>query len=337
MKIIEAGFNNLDNYLARYDKIVISTHESPDADGLGAEIAFNELLHMLGKKSIIINSDHTPETVQFIDIDGEINIFNENFSLPEDIREYAQIVLDTNDYNNIGQAYHTLKDLVIDTFIIDHHEGDRNKFETNFVKVDASSCCEIVYDIIMYYEKPLTFKAAQAIYTGMLFDTGSFRYPKTSAWTYSIAAHCKELGADPFRIYEYLYEKNSLSSFSLRSRILSSMEVMQNGRLIIMKLTPEMLRSTGASFSEGEPAINLPLTVRDVVASVLVKQDIVGPVKVSMRTKGDLDVAAIAMKNGGGGHKNAAGFKSKVSFDETYSLITEIMDRMFRESEMKKG
>jgi nanoRNase/pAp phosphatase (c-di-AMP/oligoRNAs hydrolase) len=80
--------------------------------------------------------------VQFIDIDGEINIFNENFSLPEDIREYAQIVLDTNDYNNIGQAYHTLKDLVIDTFIIDHHEGDRNKFETNFVKVDASSCCE---------------------------------------------------------------------------------------------------------------------------------------------------------------------------------------------------
>jgi nanoRNase/pAp phosphatase (c-di-AMP/oligoRNAs hydrolase) len=90
----------------------------------------------------------------------------------------------------------------------------------------------------MYYEKPLTFKAAQAIYTGMLFDTGSFRYPKTSAWTYRIAAHCMELGADPFRIYEYLYEKNSLSSFSLRSRILSSMEVMQNGRLIIMKLTP---------------------------------------------------------------------------------------------------
>ncbi len=326
---MDIGFKNLDSYLKKYDKIIISTHESPDADGLGAEIAFHELLQDIGKKSIIINSDPTPDTVEFIDIDNEINIYDESFQLPDDIEEYAQIVLDTNDYDNIGAAYHKLKDVVQDLFIIDHHEGDRDKLELNFIKVEASSACEIIYDIIINYKQELSFKAAQAIYTGMLFDTGSFRYPKTSPWTYNIAAHCIEKGADPFKIYEQLYESNSLSSFSLRGKILASMEVLHNGKMIAMKMTPEMLKETGASFTEGEPAINLPLTVKGVIASVLIKQDFDGPVKVSMRTKGDYNVAEIAMANGGGGHKNAAGFKSKLSFDETYDLAINVVGNLF--------
>ncbi len=326
---MEKGFKNLDAFLNRYEKFVISTHESPDADGLGAEIAFHELLQVIGKTSIIINSDPTPDTVEFIDIDREINIYDDSFQPPPDIEDYAQIVLDTNDYDNIGAAYHKLKDLVQDLFIIDHHEGDRDKFQSNFIKVEASSACEIIYDIIIRYGNELSFKAAQAIYTGMLFDTGSFRYPKTSPWTYKIAAHCIEKGANPFAIYEHLYESNSLSSFSLRSKITASMEVLHGGKMIAMKLTPEMLEETGATFTEGEPAINLPLTVKGVVASVLVKQDFGGPVKVSMRTKGELDVAEIAMTNGGGGHKNAAGFKSKLSFEETYQHAIDVVGRLF--------
>ncbi len=327
---MEKGFKNFEKYLSKYDKFIISTHESPDADGLGAELALLELLHALGKTAIIINSDATPDTVEFIDIDNEFNIYSENFDLPEDIKEYAQFVLDTNDYDNIGAAYHCLKDKVQDLFIIDHHEGDRDKFESNFIKVEASSASEIIYDIISYYNKPLSFKAAQAIYTGMLFDTGSFRYPKTSPSTYKIAAHCIEMGADPFKIYEHLYESNSLSSFALRGKILSSMEVLHDGKMIAMQLTTEMLDETGATFTEGEPTINLPLTVKGVIASVLVKQDFGGPVKVSMRTKGPYDVADIAMKNGGGGHKNAAGFKSKLPFEETYRLAIEVVGGLFQ-------
>lgn len=324
------GFVKLDNFLAKYDKFVISTHESPDADGLGAEIAFKEFLGNLGKTSIIINSDPTPDIVEFIDIDNEINVFTDDFKLPEDIEEYAQFVFDTNDYDNIGSAYHMLKDKVKDVFIIDHHEGAMDKFESNFIKVEASSVCEIIYGIISYYDQPLSFKSAQALYTGMVFDTGSFRYPKTTPDTYKIAAHCVELGANPFTIYEHLYESNSLSSFALRGQILASMRIFHDGKMIALKLTPEMLKSTGSTFSEGEPAINLPLTVKGVIISLLVKQDIDGPVKVSMRTKGDYDVAKIAMDKGGGGHKNAAGFKSKLSFDETYNKIIKELDIFFK-------
>lgn len=327
---MEKGFKNFEKYLSKYDKFIISTHESPDADGLGAELALLELLHALGKTAIIINSDATPDTVEFIDIDNEFNIYSENFDLPEDINDYAQFVLDTNDYDNIGSAYHGLKKKVRDLFIIDHHEGDRDKFESNFIKVEASSASEIIYDIISHYDKPLSFKAAQAIYTGMLFDTGSFRYPKTTPSTYKIAAHCIEMGADPFKIYEHLYESNSLSSFALRGKILSSMEVLHDGKMIAMQLTTKMLDETGATFTEGEPTINQPLTVKGVIASVLIKQDFGGPVKVSMRTKGPYDVADIAMKNGGGGHKNAAGFKSKLPFEETYRHALEVVGGLFK-------
>lgn len=328
---MEPGFQNLDVYLKKYDKFVISTHESPDADGLGAEIAFIELLKFLGKKFIVLNSDPTPETVVFIDIDNDINILTEDFILPNDISEYSLIVLDTNVYENIGSAvYNALKDTVKDLFVIDHHEGGDDKLDSNFIRVEASSCCEIIYDIIHYYRMELNFKSAQAIYTGMLFDTASFRYPKTSPHTYKIAAHCIENGADQTKIYENLYERHSLSSFELKAKIAASLKVLENGRLIVQSLTPEMLTQTGAKFVEGESTINNPLTVDGVIASVLVKQDHEGPVKISMRTKGDYNVADIAIKNGGGGHKNAAGFKSKLPFPEAYKLAVDAVMQLFK-------
>ncbi len=325
------GYKNLDNYLARYDKFVVSTHESPDWDGLGAAIAFNEFLKNIGKETIIIISDEPPDSYDYIDVDHEINIIDSEYELPPDITEYAQFVLDTNDFDNIGDAYHLLKDRVKDYFIIDHHEGGDDKIDANFISADASSACEIVYSIIKEYSLPLSPKSARALFAGVIFDTGSFRFPKTSPFTFEMAADLVESGANPFDIYEQIYEQNSLASFALKTKILSTMETFHAGRMIAMRLTTDMLKETGATFNEGETAINLPLSVKGVVASVLVKQDFGGPVKVSMRTKGDLDVAELAMENNGGGHKNAAGFKSKLNFEETYKKAVENMGRFFKD------
>ena len=324
------GFKNLENFLENNEKLIISTHESPDGDGIGGEIAFCELLKNLGKKAVIINSDPLPDIFKFIDPDNEIKIINSYNDLPEDLNEYSLIVLDTNDFENVGTLYHIAKERIKDIFIIDHHEGEQNKIERNFIKVEASSVCEIIYSIIKYFNQGISPKAAQALFAGILYDTGSFRYPKTSSETFNIASEMVEIGANPFKIYEQIYESNSLSSFALRGQILSTMKVLHDGKLIIMKLTPDMIKKTGASFTEGESAINLPLTVRGVVASVLVKQDINGPVKVSMRTKGNFNVADIALKNGGGGHKNAAGYKSKHSLEKTYKQAIKNMEIFFK-------
>jgi len=321
----------LDEFLKRNDKFIVSTHESPDADGLGCEVAFLDFLRQMGKTAIILNSDPVPEICQFLDIDHELTVIEDESQLPPDIEEYAQFVLDTNDYNNIGSAFNLLSTRVKEYFIIDHHQdSDQSKIDINFIKVDAASASEIIYAIVMHYKKELNFKMAQALYTGIVFDTGSFRYPKTTSETFKIASHLVSLGVDPFKVYENLYESNSLSSFQLRGRILASMEILEDGKMISMKLTPEMVAETHGSFSEGESTINAPFTVKGVAASLLVKQDTEGPVKISMRTKGNLDVAALAIKNGGGGHKNAAGYKSKLPFDEAYERAVKDMKEFFK-------
>ena len=324
------SLRNLEDFINRNDKFIISTHESPDADGLGSEIAFLDFLRQLGKTAIIFNSDPTPEICYFIDIDNEINILKDKSQLPEDIEAYSQFVLDTNDYDNIGSAYRVLSGLVKEYFIIDHHEGFLDKTEDNFVKVESSSVAEIIFTIIEHFGKTLNFKTSQALFAGMVFDTGSFRYPKTTSETLRIASALVSYGVNPFQVYEHLYESNSLASFQLRSMILGTMVVMHNGRMVIMKLTPDMVTETGGSFSEGEATINMPFTVKGVVASVLVKQDVNGPVKISMRTKGNLDVAAIAIRNGVGGHKNASGFKANMTFDHAYDQAIIEMGKFFK-------
>jgi phosphoesterase RecJ-like protein len=324
------GLKNLDAFLAKYDKFIISTHESPDADGLGAEIAFSELLGNLGKTSVILNSDFTPDRFQFIDVDNEVRVINVNFEVPNDIAEYALIVIDTNDINNIGKAYIFLKDKVKEMFVIDHHEGDKTEYSSSYIRVDASSSSEIIFSIVRHYSQEISFKAAQALFAGALFDTGSFRYPKTSSATFKMAADLVERGADPFLIYDYIYESNSLASFELRTQMLNTMKVFFNGSLVMMKMTGAMLLKTGAPYDEGELNINVPLTVKGVVVSVLVKEDTNGLVKVSMRSKGDYDVAKIAIENGGGGHKNAAGYKSKLKFDNAYKKAFEDVSRLFQ-------
>lgn len=325
---MELGFENFKKLLSQYDNFIISTHESPDADGIGAEIALNALLLFLSKKSIILNSDPVPEKFDFIDIENDITVYNQGYSLPEDYNSCALIVLDTNDFENIGTVHTYLESRVQKKFIIDHHEGGGDKVDSNYIKVEASSACEIIYDILCQFDWDISSKAAQALYAGILFDTGSFRYPKTTSKTFRIAAHLVEAGANPFTIYEKIYENNSMASFELRRLMLASMEIHYRGRLILLKLTPEMLKKSGAPYTEGEMNINLPLTIKGVVASAMVKQDFTGPVKVSLRTKGDYDVGKLAMVNGGGGHKNASGYKSKVDFEATCEKAVQDM-RMF--------
>lgn len=323
------GLDNIRKYINAHERFIISTHESPDGDGLGAEIAFRELLLSMGKDAIIVNSDPIPEKFSFIDEDNEIIVFSEPNSNLIDADNRALFVLDTNDVSNIGSLHLYLDGKIRAHFIIDHHEGGKDKYESNFIKVEASSACEILYDIIMHFGKKMSPKSARALYAGILFDTGSFRYPKTTPKTFKIASHLVEIGADPFSIYEKIYENNSMASFELRALMLSTMEIHFGGRLVLLKLTPEMLKKSGASFEEGEMNINLPLTIKGVVASVLIKQNINGPVKVSMRTKGNYDVSKIAMANGGGGHRNAAGYKSSLDFEETCRKALKEMGEFF--------
>ncbi len=329
---MDESFLKIDKFIQNCSKFIITTHESPDADGIGAELAFHELLLYLGKHSVILNGDQTPEKIKFLDIDKEINIADDSFAIPEDISDYALFVLDTNDFPNTGNTYHMLKEKITNIFIVDHHEGDQSKIEKNYIKVHASSASEIVYDIYKFYKKDFSFKAAQALYTGILFDTGSFRYAKTSPQTFKATSELVKKGADPNYLYEKIYENNDLNTFLLQAEMMKTVETHFDGKMVIMFLNPKMLQKTGAYFSDGEININLPLKLKGVAASVIIKQDVNGPLKVSMRTKGNLDVSEIAISRHGGGHKNAAGYKSNLSFEDTYKQVLQDMSVFFKQN-----
>jgi len=325
---MNSGLDNVIQFFEKNKKIIITTHESPDADGIGAEIALKELLDSLGTKSFVVNGDPTPDKLCFLDVNSVINIASD-FSLPDDISDYSVVVLDTNNFVNTGAAYTLLSAHVNEIFIIDHHEGGEDYIDTHFVMVEASSASEIVFFIMDHYRHDFTRNAAQALYTGLLFDTGGFKYKKTTPRTHLAVAKLLSTGIKPFEIHERIFDINELSAFLLKSKILSTVEVYLDGKMILMHLTPEMLKETSADFSQGETSINLPLSVAEVQVSVLLKQDVDGPLKVSMRTKGDLDVSGIAISNGGGGHKNAAGFKTQLSRDDAKKYVVKQIEELY--------
>ncbi|MBN2435267.1 MAG: bifunctional oligoribonuclease/PAP phosphatase NrnA [Spirochaetes bacterium] len=321
-------YDELDAFIFSHQKFFITTHESPDGDGLGAQIAFREYLFSLGKNVHIVNGDPLPPKYDFLDAENIINIADK-FTLPVDYKDYSLIIIDTNTFSNTGGTYTLCKEWIKDFFIIDHHEGNSDIFASNLVLVHASSASEIIAQYLIRNNFIPSKKAATALYTGILFDTGGFRYSKTSSETFLVISWLVKHGADPTSIYELIYENNQLATLLLKSRMLSSIETHHQGRLIYMELTTQMLEETGGEFSEGELNINIPLTIKGVEISVLLKQDIGGQLKVSMRSKGDLDVSIIAISRDGGGHKNAAGFKSNLSFEETKKIVLSDLERFF--------
>lgn len=325
---MDMGLENLKSFLSRYTNILVTTHESPDPDGLGAEIAFYEVLLHLGKKPLILNADILPEKYQFMDPNGIIGLYDPEIHM-KPFDGYGLVILDTNDKSNIGNVFNLITDQTRDIFVIDHHSRYSEEEKGNFIISHASSTSEMIYDVFKYFNVPLTYSAAMPLFAGILFDTGSFRYPKTSPKTFLTASALVDAGVSPTWVYETIYETYSLSSLVLKSKMLASMEFYFDGQLVIMHLTREMLTDTGGIFSEGEHNINIPLSVQNVRASVLIKQDINGPIKVSMRTKGDLNVADIAFEHNGGGHKNAAGYKSKLSWSETKQTVISDLKHFF--------
>ncbi len=190
---------------------------------------------------------------------------------------------------------------------IDHHPGNALYGAVNWFDQGAAACGEMVFDVIGSLGVPLSPEMATALYVAILTDTGSFHYSSLSPRTFDVCRQLLEAGADPVAIARTVFDDNSVGRIRLSSAVLSSMEVDESGRLAAMLMTREMERQTGGRYDDTEGLINVPLTVREIQAVVLFKEAEPGVCRVSFRSKGPVDVSAVAKQFGGGGHKNAAG------------------------------
>jgi phosphoesterase RecJ-like protein len=325
------------DFIEKYDKFIITAHETPDGDALGSEYAMLLALRKLGKTARILNADPAPQKFAFIDSGDEFEVLVRKEQIPKDIGEYGLFILDVNDINNIGQVATLILPRVKEYFIVDHHDSETIQLSKNHIEQNASSTCEILYLLFREMNMELDLPIAQALYMGILYDTGSFIYPKTTAITFEIAHDLVSLGVQPNMTYVNVYESNSISSLVLMSKVLATLELHYDNHVAVQTMTEDLLREAGAIYEESDLLINIPLRSGDVRVSVFFKENLEGIKRCSLRSKGNIDVATIAQSLGGGGHKTAAGFKCVRPFEVMKVEILEMLHKYFNNQQTNTG
>ena len=328
MALVE--FKKVIKLIEENDKFIITAHESPDGDAIGSEYAFMKILKALQKKTRIFNADPTAHKFGFVDTNDAIEVLTGEDQIPKDINEYVLFILDTMDINNIGHIADLILPHVKNFFIIDHHEDSGSVVYEEMIQYDASSTSEIIYLLSKELGVEIDFDIAQSLFMGIVYDTGSFIYPKTSQLTFQIASELVNLGVNPNYVYTNVYETNTISHLFLQSKVLSTLELCYDDGVAIQTMLRDTILESNAKYEEADQIINMPLKADKIKVSVFFKQNLEGLMRCSLRSKGAINVAEIALSMGGGGHKTAAGFKCKDSLEKTKKVVLEKLKKYFK-------
>jgi phosphoesterase RecJ-like protein len=206
---------------------------------------------------------------------------------------------------------------------IDHHPGNSGYGQLQWFDPQAAACGEMVFDLVKALGATVTPEIATHVYVAILTDTGSFHYSHISPHTFEICGEALVAGVDPVLAARNVYDSNNMGRLKLFGAVLSAMQIDATGRIAIVYVDHAMARAAGGSYEDTEGLINLPLTVKEILAVVFFKQIGGDEYRVSMRSKGDIDISAIAKGYGGGGHKNAAGCTVNGGIDALQKTFVE--------------
>jgi len=309
--------NPVFEFLERHSSIVITTHDNADADGLGAEKTIYQIASNFGKEAKIINPGPVPEKFKFLDKENVIGAMD-NTAFPPGA---ALLIVDTADEYNIGELREYISKAA-EVFVIDHHEEKFGSLK-GYIDPTASSTSELCVELALEANVKLNEETATAAYAGIVYDTGFFAYPKTTTRTFKAALALIDSGVNPNKIYRALNENATIGALNLQKKVLSTLELFNDGRVAMQLLQKEDLENCGARYEDAENFINIPMKCRNVEVSILVKESREGNIRCSLRSKGNVNAAKIAQALGGGGHVSAAGFKSSLSLEKTRKMILE--------------
>ena len=320
---------------------LLTSHARPDGDSIGSQLAMAFALEALGKQVRIVNADPPPvhfgkhPGIERVEVSPSVDTGNHLTCPP---MEDALIVMECGDLTRPGVAglerYYTIN--------IDHHVGNTGYGDVTWFDESAAACTEMVFTLIERLGVPISKEIAAHVYLGILTDTGSFHHGSMSTRTFEIARRCVEAGVDPAATAQQVFDSNSVGKLRLIGRMLDGMQLEAGGRVAVLRLDQALLDATGSSLQDTEGLINMPLAAQEIQAVLMLKQD-GGAVsageeasapangsdpatRVSLRSKGSVDVRGVAVKYGGGGHKNAAGLTLKdTSADAERALIAQVV------------
>jgi bifunctional oligoribonuclease and PAP phosphatase NrnA len=317
--------------LRRSDKLLLTTHENPDGDALGSLLSMHWILEQLGKDSVMfLSPEEFPLPWEYRNWTFDTGLVGEP---PADVGERTVVFLDCGNIDRMPVDF--LQREGVHILNIDHHH-DNTRFGTvNLVSPEASCTAEIVWRLAKELGAQITPPIADALYVGLVTDTGKFMYENTSAAAHRMAAELIEAGVEPHRVYRRLFEDLPFARLLLLQRALASLERHGEGALTVAHLAKADFEQTGAESADSEGIVDHLRSVEGTSVAVLVRElladDRQGKRKVSLRaTDGRVDVSRIARELGGGGHPQAAGFTTELPYGELVGRLRDEVGRQLR-------
>ncbi len=291
----------INELIEKHRSFLVVAHERPDGDAIGSTLAFYHMLHGLGKDAVVYSQDQTPGNYLFLPGSGQIVR-----ELPSVENFEVAIILDCGEMGRVGRE--AAKIAGIPNLInIDHHVSNGGFCDVSLIDPDASSTGELLFRLLRYSKVPLTRDIAICLYAAILTDTGGFRYGNTHSSSLLAAAELVDGGADPQWISENIYESDPAGRMRLLSSVLSTLTLEEDGKIGSLVVTQKALADARALPEHSEGFVDLPRSIKGVYISILYIEMLDGRFKISLRSKGKINIEKVARSLGGGGHANAAG------------------------------
>lgn len=306
--------DNIIEKIKQAEKIVILTHETPDGDAIGSSLAMKIALKQLGKEADVIIREY-PRVFDFLPGKNEIKS-------DTDIENYdLAISLDCADFKRlIGNEYF---EKAKQTIVIDHHGTNKMYGDFNFVNPVAPACCQILIGMFEYFNIQIDKELGTCILTGIITDTGGFRYSGVTPETFEFTADLLAKGVNVSDIYKRVLETKTKPNFELMKKTIDRMEFLENGKVTFTYITNQDLKEVNAGIGDHEGLVEIGRDIEGVEVSIFIRQkeDDEKSYKVSMRSNEYVNVSDVCFRFGGGGHEKAAGALIQGNIDEVKQKI----------------
>jgi phosphoesterase RecJ-like protein len=320
------NINDVVERLKNARRILITTHARADGDAIGSLLAMRRGLAAAGKDAMAFLHESVLPRYQFLTESEPFSLWDARTAAAKISDCDLLLIVDTCTRGQLGDVGQLLADSAKPSLAIDHHTTRDDVVAECWVDSDASACSQMIVELFASAGWSLDEKTATLLFCGMATDTGWFRFSNADQRAYATAAQLIAAGVRPNELYEKLFLNERPERARLIGEIMSTFQLHAGGRLAVIKVTQDMLRRSGANPQMTEDLINEPQRIASVIACVMIAEPAGDePVRVSFRSKRDIDVAAIAGQFGGGGHARAAGAKLKGAFEPSCLRVIEAM------------
>ncbi|AWI26988.1 DHH family phosphoesterase [Flavobacterium pallidum] len=312
-------------------RIAIIPHRSPDGDAMGSTLGLYHFLLKLGHQPFVIAPNEFPDFLAWLPSSEKVIIFEKDKDAGIKILKDAEVVftLDFNALHRTGEMEHTLATLKAPFIMIDHHQKPDGYAKYMYSDTAFGSTCEMLYNFVLQMgeEKLIDRTIATCIYTGIVTDSGSFRYPSTTSATHRIVANLIEIGIDNSEVHTLLFDNNSYDRLQLMGQALQNMRVFPEYKTAYITLSQKELDQHHYVKGDTEGIVNYGLSIKGIIfAAIFIEHREENIIKISFRSQGDFDVNQFAREHfNGGGHINAAGGKSYLTMRETIKKFENII------------